>query len=137
MILLNIYSELYWMGRLDGLKNIVIGLAITCILISIIAFIIVRFVSPDFDQFYDEEVKQRKKLRAMLIRKVYWIATSGLLLMLFNVLIPTKNEYIFIVAGGKTINWIKQDSSIYNIPGKTTELIYQFLDKEVKNLKSK
>ncbi len=136
MKLLNIYSELYWLTRLNGIKDVVNGLSTFCFLIAAV-LVAIKLIGPEFDEFKrDEEVKLRKQYRQNMFRKIYWVIPTGFLFVVINTLLPTKNEYIFIVAGGKTINWIKQDSSIRNIPGKTTELIYEFLDKQVKELKS-
>lgn len=39
------------------------------------------------------------------------------------ILTPTTSDAIAIYAGGKTLDWVEQDSSIQQIPGKASELI--------------
>lgn len=56
---------------------------------------------------------------------------------MLEVFVPTKNEAIVIIAGGKTLDFIKQDSSLNKIPSQTTAIISQFLQNEIDTLKSK
>lgn len=52
-------------------------------------------------------------------------------------LIPTKGEIIFISAGGKTIDFIKSDSSINKIPSQSTKLITDFMQDQIEKMKDK
>jgi hypothetical protein len=50
-------------------------------------------------------------------------------------LVPSQKDALLILAGGKTIEYIKADKSLQKIPFKTTELVAGILDKELNKLK--
>lgn len=55
--------------------------------------------------------------------------------MLVLIFLPTRNEVIAIYAGGKTLDFAQQDSSLAKIPAQTTEVISNYLDKMIKEEK--
>ena len=59
------------------------------------------------------------------------------LFVLISVLTPTKEEAVFIVAGGKVIDFVQKDSSINKIPGQTTSILSTWLDEQLKKEKDK
>lgn len=119
------YSQLYWLTRLDAIYvTLFIGL-----LLSGLALIILHVVIAVESQWEDEKIvaKWRKKLNKLL-----YIFIPCLLLSLF---MPSKQEVIFIYAGGKTMDFIQSDTSINKIPAQTTKLITDYLDKQIKDAK--
>jgi hypothetical protein len=133
---MNIYWKLYLLTRLDG----IIGLCVTLTIIAFLAavvIIILNFIHADFDEFYyDETLAKRKNLRTVITKKLKWIIPIGFICLIFSIMIPSKNETIFIVAGGKTIDWVQNDTSICKIPSQTTAIVSEFLDKQIKELKT-
>lgn len=84
------------------------------------------FLSGDIDY---EEKSTKKNFRMFYV--IYSISLIG------AIFIPSKDEVVFIVAGGKTIDFIKNDSSINKIPSQTTKYISEILQKEINKLDNK
>lgn len=120
-------TQLYWLTRLDGLSTLFSVLAILSVLVT--AFSSIINLCESTGRYGDEDVinKTRKISRTSLV--------ITLILLPIAVLIPSKNDVIFIVAGGKTIDFIKNDTSINKIPAQTTKLITDYLDKQLEDKK--
>ena len=117
-------TQLYWLTRLDGI--LIVFWTLTVIGFFILCFIGIASVAGDIDFKDSAFIKFFKKL--------IFIFSISLLSVLF---IPSKDEVIFIVAGGKTIDFIKNDSSINKLPGQTTKYISEILQKEINKLDNK
>ena len=50
---------------------------------------------------------------------------------------PNKTDLIYILAGGKTLDFVKTNKSIQEIPGNTTEIVNNVLKLGVKELEEK
>ena len=50
---------------------------------------------------------------------------------------PIKTDLIYILAGGKTLDFVKTDKSIQEIPGNNTEIVNNVLKLVVKELEEK
>lgn len=127
------YTELYWLTRLDYINGLTMFIAIIGLLYTPTCLIGCAMHS-DFD--YGDRV-EREKSRAKYKSKIKLFLTIGIVALLIRVLSPSKNEVIFIVAGGKTMDFIQKDTSINKIPSQTTAIISSFLDKQIKELNSK
>ncbi len=133
---MNTYSKLYWLTRLDGMHGLFITLTVVFFLAAI-AIIIFTLASRDFDEFYTgDKLKVREEFRNKFSNKLKWIFPIAFISLFASILIPTRNEAIFIVAGGKTIDWAMQDTSLCKIPDQTTLILSEFLDKQIKELKN-
>lgn len=119
-------TQLYWITRLDGLNFIFIIFAIISVIVTAFSSII-NFV--EIGNGGDEEIINKTK---KLSKNSFIIS---LIFISFSIFIPSKDEVIFIVAGGKTIDFIKNDTSINKIPAQTTKLITDYLDKQLKEKK--
>ena len=60
-----------------------------------------------------------------------------ILFILLQIALPSKTDLIYIVAGGKTLDFVKTDKSIQEIPGNTTEIVNNVLKLGVKELEEK
>ncbi len=124
---------LYWLTRVDSFKHLLNGTAIA-LLIIIVIITIGSFMSADFDEFtYDKEkLKNRKSTREYFKSKIKWMLPLALSCCIVSVFIPCKNDIIFIVAGGKTMDFVESDTSINKIPAQTTKLITNYLEQQIK-----
>lgn len=120
---LNIYSDLYWLTRLDKIQNFFTFLTFLGI-IFVLGLTIFRGINYLEDNDY---VK----------RPWRWVFCVTILILgiLGQVLIPSKKEVIFIVAAGKTINFAQTDTSIQKLPGQGMVLLSTWLEKETNELK--
>ena len=66
-----------------------------------------------------------------------WSIPFLILFILLQIALPSKTDLIYIVAGGKTLDFVKTDKSIQEIPGNTTEIVNNVLKLGVKELEEK
>ena len=114
-------TQLYWLTRLDSIQFLFGVLAVLGFFIFM--GIIIFTVSGDID--YKDKIT---------LKQLKIFAVSFAISLLGSILIPSKDEVVFIVAGGKTIDFIKNDSSINKLPGQTTKYISEILQKEIDKL---
>lgn len=123
-------TQLYWLTRLDGIST---TFAVICVLSFIGLVFSFIFYQSEITSSYgkDEELANNFK---KWVNKSLIIFIISLIPTLF---IPTKEDVIFIIAGGKTIDFVKSDTSINKIPAQTTKLITDYLDNKIKEFKNK
>ena len=116
------YAQLYWLTRLDSIS-------IFFRIIALILFIgiVVLSINYDIKERYENNLEMKKK--SIKIGRILII--SLLFSLLLNVFIPSKKEVTFIIAGGKTIDFIKSDKNVNKIPAQTTAVISSFLQKQI------
>ena len=122
---MNNYSSLYWLTRLDNFNTLLI---ITAILSAIVIFIYCLCYAMAYDGKSKQAIGTYKKHK----NRAFWIGTIACILVAF---IPTKNEIVFIIAGGKTMSYIQSDTSLNKIPYQTTKIISDYLAKQIKEVK--
>jgi hypothetical protein len=119
------YSKLYWLTRLDNLQS----LLVTVLIISIVAIVVYAIIYLINSEWWDDEeqvsyTKKYGKYKTLSL----WIAIVTGVLLTFT---PTKNELIFIYAGGKTMDFAASDSSLSKIPYQTTKIVSDYLQKQI------
>lgn len=125
------YSKLYWLTRLDGINGFFIALDIISGVL-ILAIIIGCFISSDFDEYKKEsEIKIRKELRQKIRKKIPLLSVLLSLGIIISIFTPTKNEAIFIMAGGKTMDYVQSDTSLSKMPYQATKIISDYLQKQI------
>ena len=132
------YSKLYWLTRLDGLGHLFGTIAILSFL-CMVGILIFCLISASDDEFsWNKDKMQERKLYRTKVKGLYkYFIPSFFISFLLCILTPTKNEAIFIVAGGKTIDWIQSDTSTVKIPAQTSKIISDFLEKQITEMKDK
>ena len=119
---MNIYEKLYWLTRLDYLQNIFI--AMTIILgLWFLGHLIAKCMGSLEDENY---YLIKSKFARIIVPICFWLSLTT------ACLIPTQKEAIFIIAGGKTINFIQSDTSLCKIPSQTTAIVSDFLNNQIK-----
>jgi hypothetical protein len=134
MNLLSIYSGLYWLTRLDHIRDMCTGVLITSIIITA-ALLLWHEIVVKEDSGITKEAKIDKLKRTKI--RIKYIISIAIFSVLILVFIPSKNEAIFIVAGGKTIDYIQKDTSLCKLPYQTTKFISEYLDKKIKEIEGK
>lgn len=120
------YAKLYWLTRLDSIQ----GLCIFLLIITPIV-LIVYYVNR-YDDCYDQDDRDAyDKSKGKIKNTAWFIMILSCCILTF---LPSKNEAILIMAGGKTMDFVQQDTSISKIPSQTTLIISQYLDKTIKDL---
>lgn len=118
------YQKLYWLSRLDNINTLFLNLMIIggIILLILGAYRLFMFIDGDDDHM-------KKPWRWFTGFSFFVIGAMG------TVFIPTKNEAIFIVAGGKVMNFAEKDTSLNKIPSQTTAILSTWLESETKKIK--
>lgn len=121
-------TQLYWLTRLDGISTIFTLISILSFVASLISLI---FYLSEKTSNYCRDEDLIKGLGKYLKYSLILFSFSTII----SILTPTKNDVVFIIAGGKTIDFIKNDTSINKIPAQTTKIITDYLDKQIKETK--
>jgi hypothetical protein len=119
-------ASLYWLTRLDGINSLLGTLSV----IGIICFVV--WLVSFFVQLEDMEGSLWKSHRSAFLKIV--IPTA--FVMIVDMLTPDRDEAIFIMAGGKTLDFAAQDSSLQAIPAQTTLMISKFLEQQIEEIES-
>ena len=121
---MNWTTSIYWLTRLDNINSLfgwMIGVSIVCI----VAMLTFRGIS------YLEDHKYKKK--PWLFGMFIFLLFLGALGRTFT---PTTKEAVFIVAGGKTLDYMAKDTSLNKIPGQVTSITSTWLEKKLNELES-
>lgn len=114
-------EELYWITRLDYLK----GLFIVIITIS-------GFAAPISWIFKNVSDKSEK----IIFTKMFKVSLPSLLISVIGLtFIPSTKEMLLIYGVGGTIDYIKQNETIQQLPDKCIDALYLFIDDYIKEEK--
>jgi len=131
---MNPYLGLYLLTRIGNIKGFLIFLGVATGIMAAILFITwVTSVDTETSKSgYDNTLQSKTR---NIIKKI-WLSLIpiSIVIWFFVTLIPTQKEFIFIIAGGKTLNWAVQDSNIAKIPSQSTQLMSDFLEQQIKSL---
>lgn len=134
---MSIYNKLYWLTRLDPMHDFFVTCAVV-LLLAASAALTYNLMDRGFDNFHSKERNDdRIRIRKLFSRFAMFFIPIGFIFILCGVFIPTEKEAIFIITGGKTIEWAQQDSSLNRIPGQTTEIISKFMESQINELEEK
>lgn len=124
---MNNYTKLYWLTRLDSIQDL-------CLVIGVLSVIsmLIYYISIGMDCFDKEDRDDHYKSFGKILKIGYPLLIISALICTF---LPNKNEAILIIAGGKTMDFVQQDSSLSKIPAQTTQIISDYLDKQIKETK--
>ena len=112
---------IYWILVADD----IVSFAVIMIFIAIL-FIIIYLTFIRFEINKEEKVIGDKWLKRSVI--------SLLVSIIIIIFIPSKKDFMSIYFGGETIEYIKEDKHIQNVPSKTFEYIEKYLDEKIKIL---
>ena len=117
-------SNSFWIYLITRL-DIFIGLSMAFAIISAL-FTVVTYAwkSMEFSEDYERD-------RIKIVRANKTIKLSLRICIIFTVvasLLPSSKEAIMIYAGGKTMDYIQQDTSLQKIPYKATEIVIKKMD---------
>lgn len=123
------YSKLYWLTRLDGIVAFFSAIASISGIIGLLigVYYVIVYDKDDMDSIIENKIKSAFKTCCFAF-------PISLLALVF---VPTKNDMIIIYAGGKTMDYVKQDTSLQKIPAQTTKIISNYLDNAIKDLEKK
>jgi hypothetical protein len=120
---MNYSKQIYWLTRLDGIHHLFNTMAILAIfgLVILIADKIINYL----------DCKEGTKRPWLFATLIFFLSIS----ILGKTFLPTTKEAIFIVAGGKTLDYITTDTSVNKIPDKLANITTTWLDQKLDELK--
>lgn len=117
-------SSLYWLTRLDNIQD----LFTTFLVVGIIGLFILGAIK--FHNYMEENTPaKRPGLTALAITFI----CLGALGQTFT---PTTKEAIFIVAGGKTLDYVSSDTALKKIPGQLSGITSSWLETKLKEIET-
>jgi len=122
------YSKIYWLTRLDSIQNLLVTITVLCVIVLFVYWLIYLLNSDYEGEEWTAEYRTNHSFKSRLS---IWLGLGSLLLL---TLLPSKNEAILIIAGGKTMDFIEKDKSINKIPSQTTAIISKYLDETLKEM---
>lgn len=124
------YEKIYWLTRLDAIGGLFTGVIIFAS-IALIGYYMYYWIQKEVD--WDDDEAKAFRDSAKWFRR---IAKSALIVgAIGSTFLPTRNEAILIMAGGKTMDYIQSDTSLSKIPYQTTAAISEYMEKYLKELK--
>ena len=118
-------SEIYWITRLDGINGWLIAFSVIC---GVVVFcsVIFYFVYRDEHEQYGSD---SSKNWMSFFCKMFKISTPiFVLLAILTIFIPTTKEAMLIYGVGTTIDYVKQNNTLKQIPDKCIDALDSWVD---------
>ncbi len=112
---------IYWITRFDAVHGMFLGFMVTAIF-GVIVFIITKICS--FSS-YDKDDREICRKIAKGCRCFIAILPISVLGLIFT---PTTNEALVIFGVGETIEWVKSNDKVKQLPDKAVEALSLYLD---------
>lgn len=120
---------LYFLNRLDTFRTI-LTLMIIIGIGGLILYYLFKVLSTDFIKTKMEEYSNKNRWTRRTLMTLTIVGAAGL------TFIPTTKQMIFIIAGGKTLDYVSKDQSLRKIPGQVTEITTEWLDNKLKEIQA-
>lgn len=122
------YEKIYWLTRADYIQGFFIGAAVVFGLMIAARSFNWIILKADGDDGGTPFILSNRIWR-VTVCALFVISTAC------ACLVPSRNEAIIILAGGKTMDYIQSDTSLSKLPYQTTSLISTYFDKALKEMK--
>lgn len=118
-------SEVYWISRLDAIK-IFIGSITIALLICLIAGVIIFLAN--YEEEYNYSITW-KKLGSSVTKYSF---VNFLLFWTINIFIPSSENVVMILGVGGTIDYIKSNDKMKELPDKCVNAVDMFIENYIK-----
>lgn len=127
-------SEIYWITRLDLISGWLIRFAVISAIVTFIAIVSYINCRTDYEKYGDDADKRWVEFSS----KLFKISLPCFLVFCSSsILTPTTNEAMLIYGVGTTIDYVKQNNTLQQIPDKCINALDAWADsltkKESKN----
>lgn len=127
-------NEIYWITRLDVLNGWLIAFSVVCGVIALLSVISYFCSRGDYEQYCHDSDKNWM----LFFSKIFKVSTPiFVLLAILTIFTPTTNEAMLIYGVGTTIDYVKQNDTLQQIPDKCINAldawVDSFTEKESKN----
>ncbi len=120
---------LYFLNRLDTFRTI-LTIMIIIGAVGLVVYYFFNFMITELEKDKMEKYSSDNKWTRRTLITISIIGIAGL------TFIPTTKQMIFIIAGGKTLDYVSKDQSLRKIPGQVTEITTEWLDKKLKEIQA-
>lgn len=123
-------NEIYWITRLDLISGWLIGFSVISAIVTFIA--IVCYISSRSD--YESYCRDADKRWAKFGSKLFQISLPCFFFFVASsILTPTTNEAMLIYGVGTTIDYVKQNNTLQQIPDKCVKALDAWVDSLTEN----
>ena len=127
-------SEIYWITRLNAISGWLITVSIISGIVIIFSTIFYFVFRDEYEQYGHDNDKNWMSFSC----KTFKVSTPiFVLLSILTILVPTTNEAMLIYGVGTTIDYVKQNNTLQQIPDKCINALDAWVDsltkKESKN----
>ena len=127
-------NEIYWITRLDLISGWLIGFAVISAIVTFIAIVAYIGNRSDYEEYHIDADKRWAEFSS----KLFKISLPCFFaFFVSSILAPTTNEAMLIYGVGTTIEYVKQNNTLQQIPDKCINALDAWVDsltkKESKN----
>ena len=120
-------TEIYWLTRLEGLEHLFIGFVFFSIIGIGIGVVIIGMLCSDCN-FNEKEIKIFNKFKKIILNLSFIMLPIGSLGLVF---IPTTKEALAILGIGGSIDYIKSNDKIKQLPDKCVNALDKLIDEYI------
>ena len=125
-------SEIYWITRLDLINGWLVAFAAISGLLTLLSMCFYLGFRSDYEKFEQEEYKRwmgfcSKEFKILLPSFFFFVTSS--------VLTPTTNEALLIFGVGGTIDYIKNNEAVKQLPDKCVDALDAWVESLTKEKK--
>lgn len=123
-------NEIYWITRLDLISGWLIGFSVISAIVTFIAIVCYISSRSDYESYCRDADKRWTEFGSKLFKIslpcfFFFVASS--------ILTPTTNEAMLIYGVGTTIDYVKQNNTLQQIPDKCINALDAWVDSLTKN----
>lgn len=123
-------NEIYWITRLDLISGWLIGFSVISAIVTFIAIVCYISSRSDYETYCRDADKRWSEFGSKLFKIslpcfFFFVASS--------ILTPTTNEAMLIYGVGTTIDYVKQNNTLQQIPDKCINALDAWVDSLTKN----
>ena len=123
-------SEIYWISRLDLISGWLVGFAVIFAIVTIISIIAYLGNRAEYERCGDDADKRWTAFSS----KLFKISLPCFFVFcVSSILTPTTNEAMLIYGVGTTIDYVKQNNTLQQIPDKCINALDAWVDSLTEN----
>ena len=117
-------SEIYWITTLGHLRDVVSGLLLFVIALTIVSTFLLCCINASSLDDDELDISSSTKLKKILVSS----AVVGFILIIAMVFIPSKQDMYLIYGAGNVIDYCQDNPKVKELPDKAVEALNTWLD---------
>lgn len=123
-------NEIYWITRLDLISGWLTGFAVTAGLVTFISIIVYLINRSNYETYEKESDKRWTEFSSKVFKTSF---PCFFLFVTSSILTPTTKEALLIFGVGGTIDYIKSNETINQLPDKCVKALDAWVDSITEN----